>query len=188
MITRTGISDLSVTLVGTRVAEPPRPRLYRWGFGVQRAARRPGAGTACIANQPLGGREQFRAGQLGGAQRPLPLHPHCRRGRALGRAATSLLAQPATRYVTNAQQADFYDQLIERLEAQPQVKRAAMVVGLPLSGIQPRFAYAHGNRSSRSCCGARSARLRFLRSDIGNVLGRKTASVQFGTAHIRTRL
>jgi predicted permease len=60
--------------------------------------------------------------------------------------ATSLLALPATRYATIAQQADFYDQLIERLEAQPQVKRAAVVAGLPLSGIQPNFAYAVASR------------------------------------------
>jgi predicted permease len=60
--------------------------------------------------------------------------------------ATSLLALPVTRYATDAQQADFYDQLIERLEGQPQVKRAAVVAGLPLSGIQPRFAYAVAGR------------------------------------------
>jgi putative ABC transport system permease protein len=60
--------------------------------------------------------------------------------------ATSLLALPVSRYATDAQQADFYDRLIERLEAQPQVKRAAVVVGLPLSGIQPRFAYAVAGR------------------------------------------
>src|SRR5258708_5213111 len=60
--------------------------------------------------------------------------------------ATSLLALPATRYPTAGQQADFFDQLIERLEAQPQVKRAAVVVGLPLSGIQPRSSYAVAGR------------------------------------------
>jgi putative ABC transport system permease protein len=60
--------------------------------------------------------------------------------------ATSLLALPVTRYPTDAQQADFYDQLIERLEAHPQVKRAAVVVGLPLSGIQPRSTYAVAGR------------------------------------------
>jgi predicted permease len=59
---------------------------------------------------------------------------------------TSLLALPVTRYAIDAQQADFYDQLIERLEAQPQVKRAAVVVGLPLSGIQPRSPYAVAGR------------------------------------------
>jgi putative ABC transport system permease protein len=60
--------------------------------------------------------------------------------------ATSLLALPVTRYATDAQQANFYDQLIERLEAASQVKRAAVVVGLPLSGIQPRSPYAVAGR------------------------------------------
>lgn len=60
--------------------------------------------------------------------------------------ATSLLALPVIRYSTGSQQADFYDQLIERLEAQPQVKRAAVVAGLPLSGIQPRAPYAVAGR------------------------------------------
>jgi predicted permease len=60
--------------------------------------------------------------------------------------ATSLLALPLTRYPTGAQQVDFYDQLIERLEAQPKVTRAAVVAGLPLSDIQPRSSYAVAGR------------------------------------------
>ena len=60
--------------------------------------------------------------------------------------ATSLLALPLTRYPTDVQQVNLYDRLIERLEAQPQVKRAAVVVGLPLSGIQPRSPYAIAGR------------------------------------------
>jgi predicted permease len=60
--------------------------------------------------------------------------------------ATSLINLPASRYATGTQQADFYDQLLERLETQPQVKRAAIVVGLPLSGIQPRSPYAVAGR------------------------------------------
>ena len=60
--------------------------------------------------------------------------------------ATSLLALPLTRYATDVQQVNFVDQLIDRLEAQPQVKRAAVVIGLPLSGIQPRSPYAVAGR------------------------------------------
>jgi predicted permease len=60
--------------------------------------------------------------------------------------ATALVHLPAARYATEAQQVHFYDQLIERLEAQPQVARAAVVAGLPLSDIQSRSTYAVAGR------------------------------------------
>ncbi|HET7535599.1 MAG TPA: ABC transporter permease [Candidatus Didemnitutus sp.] len=56
--------------------------------------------------------------------------------------ATAFVSIPAARYKTPAQQSDFYAQLIERLEAQPQVKSAAFSFGLPFSGFQPRFPFA----------------------------------------------
>jgi len=60
--------------------------------------------------------------------------------------ATSLMNLPVTRYASAVQQADFFDRVIEGLEAQPQVKRAAVIAGLPLSGIQPRSPYAVAGR------------------------------------------
>ncbi len=63
--------------------------------------------------------------------------------------ATALVSLPPTRYKTGAQQAQFYAQLVERLEAQPQVQRAALAIGAPLSGFQPRRSYAVGGRPVR---------------------------------------
>ena len=56
--------------------------------------------------------------------------------------ATSLLHLPAAAYPAGVEQVDFYDELIDRLEARPEIARAAVVAGLPLSGIQPRTPYA----------------------------------------------
>ena len=47
-----------------------RPGLYRWGFGVQRAARRTGARVARVASTPLGVLKDSARGSSG-AQRPL---------------------------------------------------------------------------------------------------------------------
>lgn len=59
--------------------------------------------------------------------------------------ATAFLNIPAARYPTESRQADFFEQLIERLETQPRVRSAAVSLGVPLTGLLPRATYAvHG--------------------------------------------
>jgi predicted permease len=61
-------------------------------------------------------------------------------------AATAFVGVPATKYSTPAQQAQFFDRVIERLRADPRVTSAAVAIGLPLSGFNSRFPYAVGGR------------------------------------------
>jgi predicted permease len=61
-------------------------------------------------------------------------------------AAAAFVGLPATRYKTPAQQAEFFNQVIERLRANPAVTDAAAVIGLPLSGFNPRSPYSVGGR------------------------------------------
>jgi putative ABC transport system permease protein len=56
-------------------------------------------------------------------------------------AATAFVAVPTTRYKTAGEQAEFFERVIERLHADPQVTEAAAVQGLPLSGFNPRAPY-----------------------------------------------
>jgi predicted permease len=56
--------------------------------------------------------------------------------------ATTLVSLPATRYPSGPQQLQFFDRLIERLEAQPRVERAALAIGAPMTGFQPSSSYA----------------------------------------------
>jgi predicted permease len=62
-------------------------------------------------------------------------------------AATAFVGVPAARYGTPAQQAQFFNEVIARLEAQPQVSAAAAVIGLPMSGFNPRSPYSVGGRA-----------------------------------------
>ena len=48
--------------------------------------------------------------------------------------ASAFVALPAARYATSAQQAEFFDQVLERLRAQPGVTDAAVAFSLPLFG------------------------------------------------------
>jgi predicted permease len=61
-------------------------------------------------------------------------------------AATAFVGVPATKYSTPAQQAQFFERVIERLRADPRVTGAAVAIGLPLSGFNSRFPYAVGGR------------------------------------------
>jgi len=56
--------------------------------------------------------------------------------------ATTLVSLPATRYPTGPQQLQFFNQLVERLESQPRVQRAALAIGAPMTGFQPRSSFA----------------------------------------------
>jgi hypothetical protein len=60
--------------------------------------------------------------------------------------AAAFVGVPAGRYSTAAQQADFFERVIERLEGMPGVTGAAAVLGLPLSGFNPRFPYGVAGR------------------------------------------
>ena len=61
-------------------------------------------------------------------------------------AAAAFVGVPANRYATNAQQADFFAQVIDRLRADGRVTGAAVAIGLPLSGFNPRSPYSVGGR------------------------------------------
>jgi len=56
--------------------------------------------------------------------------------------AFAFVGVPATRYATPARQADFYDQVLERLRADGRVTGAATAIGLPMSGFNPRSPYS----------------------------------------------
>jgi predicted permease len=60
-------------------------------------------------------------------------------------AAAAFVGVPLTRYKTNAQQAEFFNQVIERLRATPAVTDAAASIGLPLTG-NARAPYSVGGR------------------------------------------
>ena len=55
--------------------------------------------------------------------------------------ATAFLTVPASRYPTGPQQAEFFEKIIERLESQPQVKAAAVSLGVPLTSLLPKATY-----------------------------------------------
>jgi len=61
-------------------------------------------------------------------------------------AAAAFVGVPATRYGTSAQQTQFFSQVIDRLRADGRVTGAAVAIGLPLSGFNPRFPYGVGGR------------------------------------------
>src|SRR5262249_3640678 len=61
-------------------------------------------------------------------------------------AATAFVGVPAARYGTPAQQAQFFNEVVARLEAQPRVTAAAAAIGLPMSGFNPRSPYGVGGR------------------------------------------
>ncbi len=56
--------------------------------------------------------------------------------------ASTFVGVPLSRYKTNPEQAQFFDAVIDRLKTVPQVKHAAAVIGLPISGFQPRAPYS----------------------------------------------
>lgn len=60
--------------------------------------------------------------------------------------AAAFVGIPLNRYKTGPEQALFFNQVIERLQANPQVKSAAAIIGLPLSGFNPVSPYSVGGR------------------------------------------
>jgi len=61
-------------------------------------------------------------------------------------AATAFVGVPLTRYKTADQQAQFFEQVLEHLRAEPGVTDAAAAINIPLSGFNPRFPYGIGGR------------------------------------------
>jgi predicted permease len=61
-------------------------------------------------------------------------------------AAAAFVGVPLGRYATPSQQSVFFEQVLERLRAQPGVTGAAAVIGLPLSGFNPRSPYSVDGR------------------------------------------
>lgn len=57
--------------------------------------------------------------------------------------ATAIISAPAARYATPAQQADFFESVVDALKTNPQVTSAAISIGLPMSGFQPRAPYQY---------------------------------------------
>jgi len=60
--------------------------------------------------------------------------------------ASAFVGVPLARYKTNPEQAQFFDAVVERLKAVPQLKAAAAVIGLPLGGFNPRAPYGVAGR------------------------------------------
>jgi predicted permease len=61
-------------------------------------------------------------------------------------AAAAFVGVPVSRYPTPARQADFFLRVVERLRETPQVTQAAVAIGLPVSGFNPRSPYSVGGR------------------------------------------
>ena len=61
-------------------------------------------------------------------------------------AASAFVGVPNARYATPRQQSEFFAQVIDRLREQPGVTDAAVAIGLPLSGFNPRSPYSVGGR------------------------------------------
>jgi predicted permease len=61
-------------------------------------------------------------------------------------AATAFVSLPAARYKTPDERAQFFDQAIERLRAEPGVSDAAAALNIPMTGFNPRSPYAIGGR------------------------------------------
>ena len=60
-----------------------------------------------------------------------------------GGVATATISAPPVRYGTPVQQADFFARVVDALKSNPQVSDAAVAIGLPLSGFQPRAPYQY---------------------------------------------
>jgi predicted permease len=60
--------------------------------------------------------------------------------------ATAFVAVPTNHYKTNAEQADFFSQVAERLRADPTVRDSAISIGLPLIGFGLRSPYSIAGR------------------------------------------
>lgn len=60
--------------------------------------------------------------------------------------ATALVSLPTTRYPAGPAQVRFYEELVDRLEARPPVRSAALAIGAPLTGFQRRRSYAIAGR------------------------------------------
>lgn len=56
--------------------------------------------------------------------------------------ASAFVSLPPTQYATPVQQSQFYEDVVERLRAQPGVTMAAVTLSPPLSGFSPRTTYA----------------------------------------------
>jgi predicted permease len=61
-------------------------------------------------------------------------------------AATAFVGLAASRYPLPAQQVRFFNDVIERVNANPDVTGAAAAIGLPMSGFNPRTPYSVGGR------------------------------------------
>jgi predicted permease len=60
--------------------------------------------------------------------------------------AAAFVGVPSTRYQTPAQQNEFFQQVLERLRAQPQVQEAAAALSLPLPNFGAQSPYSIGGR------------------------------------------
>jgi len=60
--------------------------------------------------------------------------------------ASAFVGVPIERYKSNAQQAQFFADVVERLQGMPQIQGAAASIGLPFSGFSPRSPYSVSGR------------------------------------------
>jgi predicted permease len=85
-------------------------------------------------------------------------------------AAAAFVGVPAGRYPTPAQQAQFFERVVERLAASPGVTGAAAAIGLPVSGFNPRSPYSVGGRPVAPLPQRPLANLAIVSDDYFNVL------------------
>jgi len=60
--------------------------------------------------------------------------------------ATAFVGIPASRYKTQDERTQFFEQVIERLRTEPGVTDAAAAINIPMNGFNPRSPYAVGGR------------------------------------------
>ncbi|HUJ45329.1 MAG TPA: ABC transporter permease [Opitutaceae bacterium] len=61
--------------------------------------------------------------------------------------ASAFVGVPIERYKTNAQQAQFFSDVVDRLKGMPPIQGAAASIGLPFSGFSPRSPYSVAGRT-----------------------------------------
>ena len=96
--------------------------------------------------------------------------------------AAAFVGVPVNRYKTNPEQARFFDAVIERLRSDPRVKHAAAVIGLPMSGFNPRFPYSVAGRPILPLSQRPLAGLGIVSTDYFNTLRIPLAEGRFFTA------
>jgi len=100
-------------------------------------------------------------------------------------AATAIVSLPAARYNTPAQQADFFVRAVDALKASPRVRGAAAVIGLPMSGFNPRSPYSIEGEPILPLAQRPLAQLAMVTEDYFTLLGMTVVEGRAFTGHDR---